>query len=66
MKLVVAFSHQVPCVLCRCVVGTYQSPSGNCNTCYGSGTTIGPNCNVTSTIACTSAQCFCAPAYSGR
>lgn len=52
-----------PTVDARCVKGTYRTRSGGCNSCYGDGTQIGPNCNTTATIACSSVSCFCSPLY---
>ena len=55
-----------PAVDSGCVLGTYQTSSGNCNTCYGDGTAVGPNCDSTAVIGCTSGACFCAPAYNAN
>jgi hypothetical protein len=47
----------------QCVVGTYLTKSGGCNSCYGDGDTIGPNCDDKTTIACTAYSCYCMPKY---
>ncbi|KAL4429041.1 hypothetical protein ABPG77_006080 [Micractinium sp. CCAP 211/92] len=52
-----------PAAESTCVLGTYKTKSGGCNTCYGTGQSIGPNCNFTTTIACSAYSCFCKPAY---
>lgn len=31
--------------------------------CYGDGSTIGPNCNATGVVGCTSDYCFCRPQF---
>lgn len=52
-----------PVVDTRCPKGTYQSVRGGCQSCYGDGSTIGPNCNATGVVGCTSDYCFCRPQF---
>jgi len=52
-----------PTYFAACPIGTYQTRSKRCNTCYGGDTVIGPNCNSTYTLSCTSRACYCMPKY---
>ncbi len=38
---------------------SYLTKTKRCNTCYGDGSVIGPNCNSTYTLSCTAFACYC-------
>ncbi|KAL4424163.1 hypothetical protein ABPG75_001464 [Micractinium tetrahymenae] len=52
-----------PQYFATCPTGTYLTKTKRCNTCYGDGSVIGPNCNSTYTLSCTAYSCYCMPKY---
>ncbi|KAL4438541.1 hypothetical protein ABPG77_000189 [Micractinium sp. CCAP 211/92] len=52
-----------PTYFASCPTGTYLTKTKRCNTCYGDGSVIGPNCNSTYTLSCTAFACYCMPKY---
>lgn len=52
-----------PTYFASCPTGTYLTKTKRCNTCYGDGSVIGPNCNATYTLSCTAFSCYCMPKY---